>query len=83
MSERQHIYEDPPIHYTDILQKMKTCILKADDNFNEKYEGIAQNISHRLTQDIEKADIPDGRGHGQIIQNGTKKIKLALEKWRP
>ena len=29
-----------PIHYTDILQKMKTCILKADDNFNEIYEGL-------------------------------------------
>ncbi len=43
--------------------------------------GIAQNISPRLTHDIEKADIPDG--HGQIIQNRTQKIKLALEKWRP
>jgi hypothetical protein len=25
-----------------------------------------------LTQDIEKADIPDGRGNGQIIQNRTQ-----------
>jgi len=33
-----------------------------------------------LTQDIEKADIPDGRGHGQIIQNGTKKNKIGLGK---
>jgi hypothetical protein len=24
-----------PIHYTDFLLKMKTCILKADDNFYE------------------------------------------------
>jgi len=44
--------------------------------------GIAQNISPRLTQDIEKADIPDGCGNGQIIQNRTQKIKFALEKWR-
>jgi hypothetical protein len=34
------IFIYPPIHYTDILQKMKTCILKADDNFNEIYEGL-------------------------------------------
>jgi hypothetical protein len=34
---------------------------------------MAQNISPRLTQDIEKADIPDGRGNGQIIQNITQK----------
>jgi hypothetical protein len=26
-----------------------------------------------LTQDIEKADIPDGCGNGQIIQNRTQK----------
>ena len=34
------IFIYPPIHYTDILQKMKTCILKADDNFNEIYVGL-------------------------------------------
>jgi hypothetical protein len=31
--------------------------------------GIAQNISPRLTQEIEKADISGGRGNGQKIQN--------------
>jgi hypothetical protein len=29
-----------------------------------------------LTQDIEKADIPGGRGNGQIIQNRQKKTKI-------
>ncbi len=28
------------INYTDILLKMKTCTLKADDNFNEIYVGL-------------------------------------------
>ena len=28
-----------PINYTDILLKMKTCTLKADDNFHEICEG--------------------------------------------
>jgi hypothetical protein len=41
---------------------------------------MAQNISPRLTQDIEKADIPDGRGNGQIIQNRTQKKKIGLGK---
>jgi hypothetical protein len=40
---------------------------------------MAQNISPRLTQDIEKADIPDGRGNGQIIQIDPKK-KIGLGK---
>jgi hypothetical protein len=44
-----------------------------------------------LTQDIEKADIPDGRGHGQIIQNGKEKknwpwkyggLKMALNRYK-
>ncbi len=42
--------------------------------------GMAQNISPRLTQDIEKADIPDGRGNGQIIQYRTQKKKIGLGK---
>ena len=67
------IFIYPPIHYTDILQKMKTCILKADDNFNEICEGLR-------TQDIEKTDIPDGRGNGQIFQNRTQKKKIGLGK---
>jgi hypothetical protein len=29
-----------------------------------------------LTQDTEKADISDGCGNGQIIQNKQKKIKI-------
>jgi hypothetical protein len=29
-----------------------------------------------LTQDIEKADISDGCGNGQIIQNRQQKIKI-------
>jgi hypothetical protein len=33
-----------------------------------------------LTQDIEKADIPDGRDNGQIIQNRTQKKKIGLGK---
>ena len=70
------IFIYPPIHNTDILQKMKTCILKADDNFNEIYEGLRRTSA----QDIEKADIPDGRGNGQIIQNRTQKKKIGLGK---
>ena len=42
--------------------------------------GMAQNISPRLTQDIEKADIPDGCGNCQIIQNRTQKNKIGLGK---
>jgi hypothetical protein len=38
--------------------------------------GIAQNISPRLTPDIEKADIPGGCGNGQIIQNRQQKTKI-------
>jgi hypothetical protein len=33
-----------------------------------------------LTQDIEKTDIPDGRGNGQIPQNRTQKKKIGLGK---
>jgi hypothetical protein len=29
---------------------------------------------------VEKADIPDGRGNGQIIQNRTQKKKIDLGK---
>jgi hypothetical protein len=29
-----------------------------------------------LTQDIEKADIPGGRGNGQIIQKRQQKTKI-------
>jgi hypothetical protein len=57
---------------------MKTCTLKADDNFHEIYEGLRR--TSRLTQDIEKADNPDGRGNGQIIQNRTQKSKIGLGK---
>jgi hypothetical protein len=33
-----------------------------------------------LKQDIEKADIPDGHGNGQINQNRTQKKKIGLGK---
>ena len=69
-----------PIYCTAILLKMKTCKLKADDNCNEIYEGLRRTSARRLTQDREKADIPDGRGHGQIIQNGTKINKIGIGK---
>jgi hypothetical protein len=36
-TKRLNIYRDI---YRDILLKMKTCALKADENFHEIYEGL-------------------------------------------
>ncbi len=49
--------------------------------FSANYVEKDQKVYYpRLTQDIEKADIPDGRGNGQIIQNRTQKKKICLRK---
>ena len=48
-----------------------------------KYMRDCAEHQPEIDPDTEKADIPDGPGNGQIIQNKTQKLNLALENWRP